>query len=135
MTAIATERTGDSMPVELSYEKCRLTAALSGEIDHHSAAFVRGRIDQALAKYQPPTLALDFDAVTFMDSSAVGLVMGRYKLVSAYGGGLEVLNLSPVAYHMMRLSGLQSLAKLEPKQGQPESHAKQIQTEKAGNLP
>ena len=114
------------MPVELSYEKCRLKAALSGEIDHHHAAFLRERIDQALAKYQPPTLVLDFDAVTFMDSSAVGLVMGRFKLLSAYGGGLEVLNLSPMAYHMMLLSGLQTLAKLSPKQ---------IQTEKAGNRP
>ncbi|MDR0531843.1 MAG: anti-sigma factor antagonist [Oscillospiraceae bacterium] len=103
------------MPVELIFEKCRLTAALSGEIDHHSAAFLRGEIDQALAKFQPATLALDFDGVTFMDSSAVGLVMGRYKALSAAGGGLEVLNLSPSAYRMMKLSGLQSLARLEPK--------------------
>ena len=101
------------MPVELTYEKCRLTAALGGEIDHHHAAFLRERIDQAIARYQPPTLALDFDGVTFMDSSAVGLVMGRYKVISAYGGGLEVCNLSPSAYRMMRLSGLESLAKIE----------------------
>jgi len=103
------------MPVQLHYEKCRLTAALSGEIDHHSAAALRGRIDQALMKLHPPTLTLDFDEVTFMDSSAVGLVMGRYKSLSAYGGALEVVNLSPVAYRMMQLSGLQSLAKLKPK--------------------
>ena len=124
MANITKERTGNLMPVELSYEKCRLRAALSGEIDHHHAAFVRERIDQAIAKYQPPTLVLDFDAVTFMDSSAVGLVMGRFKLISAGGGGLEVQGLSPVAYRMMRLSGLQTLAKLTPKQ-----------TEKAGKLP
>ena len=114
------------MPVELSYEKCRLTAALSGEIDHHHAAFLREQIDQALAKFQPPTLVLDFDAVTFMDSSAVGLVMGRYKVISTYGGGLEVCGLSNSAYRMMRLSGLQSLAKIEPKQSDSS-------TEKAGN--
>jgi len=112
------------LPVELSYEKCRLTAALSGEIDHHQAAFLREQIDQALAKFQPPTLVLDFDAVTFMDSSAVGLVMGRYKMISAYGG-LEVCNLSPSAYRMMRLSGLQALARIEPKSAQNQ--------EKAGN--
>ena len=104
------------MPVQLHYEKCRLTAYLSGEIDHHSAAALRGQIDQALAKLRPATLTLDFDGVTFMDSSAVGLVMGRYKSLSAYGGGMEVVNLSPAAYRMMQLSGLQSLAKLKEKE-------------------
>ena len=104
------------MPVQLQYEKCRLTAVLSGEIDHHSAGALRGQIDQALMKLRAPTLTLDFDEVTFMDSSAVGLVMGRYKSLSAYGGELEVVNLSPVAYRMMQLSGLQSLAKLKEKE-------------------
>ena len=103
------------MPVELQYEKCRLTAALSGEIDHHSAAFLREQIDQTLTKLRPPILTLDFDGVTFMDSSAVGLVMGRFKAIGAFGGELEVINLSPTAYRMMKMSNLQTLAKLRPK--------------------
>ena len=103
------------MPLELLYEKCRLTAALIGEIDHHNAVFLRGQIDQALAKLRPPMLTLDFDRVTFMDSSAVGLVMGRFKTLSAWNGALEVVNLSPAAYRVMRLSNLQSLAKLKQK--------------------
>ena len=103
------------MPLELSYEKCRLTAALSGEIDHHSAAFLRVQIDQALAKLRPPLLTLDFGGVTFMDSSAVGLVMGRFKVLSAWNGAMEVVGLSPAAYRVMRLSNLQSLAKLRQK--------------------
>jgi stage II sporulation protein AA (anti-sigma F factor antagonist) len=110
------------MPVQLHYEKCRLTAALSGEIDHHNAAGLRGEIDQALAKLRPPALTLDFDGVTFMDSSAVGLVMGRYKSICAFGGEMEVINLSPVAYRMMQLSGLQSLAKLKPKEEKERAH-------------
>lgn len=104
------------MPVQLQYEKCRLTAHLSGEIDHHSAAALREQIDQALAKLRPPMLVLDFDEVSFMDSSAVGLVMGRFKRLNALGGELEVINLSPAAYRMMQLSGLQTLAKLKPKE-------------------
>ena len=103
------------MPVQLHYEKCRLTAHLSGEIDHHSAAALRSQIDQSLVKLRPPTLTLDFNEVTFMDSSAVGLVMGRYKQLGVFGGEMEVVNLSPVAYRMMQLSGLQALAKLSQK--------------------
>ncbi|MDR2687985.1 MAG: STAS domain-containing protein, partial [Oscillospiraceae bacterium] len=71
---------------------------------------------QALAKLRPPILTLDFDGVSFMDSSAVGLVMGRYKSIGAFGGEMEVVNLSPAAYRMMQLSGLQSLAKLKEKE-------------------
>ena len=103
------------MPLELRYEKCRLTAALSGEIDHHSAAFLRAQIDQALAKLRPPLLTLDFEGVTFMDSSAVGLVMGRFKALSAWEGALEVEGLSPAACRVMRLSNLHTLAKLKLK--------------------
>jgi len=101
--------------MQLNYEKCRLMVALSGEIDHHAAAHLREQIDQAVTKLHPPTLTLDFNAVTFMDSSAVGLVMGRFKLLSLYGGELEVINLSPAAYRMMLMSNLQSLAKIREK--------------------
>ena len=114
------------MPVQLHYEKCRLTACLSGEIDHHNAAGLREQLDQALMKLHPTTLTLDFGAVTFMDSSAVGLVMGRYKVLGAFGGGMEVVNLSPVAYRMMQLSGLQSLARLRQKDEAKEKEKTQV---------
>jgi len=108
------------MPLELSYEKCRLSVTLSGEIDHHCASALREQIDQAVTKLRPPLLTLDFDAVTFMDSSAVGLVMGRFKLLANLGGEMEVINLSPIAYRMMRMANLQSLAKLKPKMEEKE---------------
>jgi stage II sporulation protein AA (anti-sigma F factor antagonist) len=101
--------------LQLKYETGRLTAALSGEIDHHSAAALRDRLDEAILKLRPERLRLDFDEVSFMDSSAVGLVMGRYRSVSDCGGALEVVNLSPAALRMMRMSGLQSLASLRQK--------------------
>ncbi|MCL2106713.1 MAG: anti-sigma factor antagonist [Oscillospiraceae bacterium] len=103
------------MPVEIKLDGQRMVAALSGEIDHHNALFVREQIDEALVRLRPPTLCLDFDAVSFMDSSAVGLVMGRYRGISAYGGALEVVNLSPSSYRVMKLSGLQALAILKEK--------------------
>ena len=113
------------MPVRFHYDNGQLSAALSGEIDHHSAGLLRDRLDEAIAQARPRLLRLDFDAVTFMDSSAVGLVMGRYRSLAPSGAALEVVNLSPQAMRMMRLSGLQSLAALrgrdtfdEEKEGQ-----------------
>ncbi|MDR2525894.1 MAG: STAS domain-containing protein [Oscillospiraceae bacterium] len=110
------------MPVRFHYHDAALTAALSGEIDHHSAGRLRECTDEAIAKLRPRLLRLDFQDVSFMDSSAVGYVMGRYRAISAYGATLEVVNLSAAALRMMRLSGLQSLAKLESKPGQEEQN-------------
>ena len=112
------------MPVRFHYDNGQLGAALSGEIDHHSAGPLRDRLDEAIMQTRPRLLRLDFGGVTFMDSSAVGLVMGRYRSLAPSGAALEVVNLSPQALRMMRLSGLQSLAVLrerepiEEKEGQ-----------------
>jgi stage II sporulation protein AA (anti-sigma F factor antagonist) len=110
---------GPEMPVELqSEDRRRLTAILRGEIDHHSASVLRDQIDEAIIRLRPPRLRLDFAQVTFMDSSAVGLVMGRYRAIAACQGELEVINLSPFALRMMKLAGLQALASLR---GKPET--------------
>ena len=61
-----------------------LIAYLAGEIDHHSAAELRSQIDAGIQDKQPTHLILDFKNVTFMDSSGIGLVMGRYRLMLWY---------------------------------------------------
>ncbi|MEG1774675.1 MAG: anti-sigma factor antagonist [Oscillospiraceae bacterium] len=65
-----------------------LRVLLFGEIDHHSAIEMRRQIDEAAERHRPRNLVLDFGGVTFMDSSGIGLVMGRYKLVGGWGGGV-----------------------------------------------
>ena len=57
-------------------------------------------------------IVLDFGKVSFMDSSGVGLVMGRYRNVSAHGGRLEAVNLPPWCYKIMKMSGLEKIAKI-----------------------
>ena len=93
------------MGVEIISNPLSVSALLSGEIDHHTAAAMRADIDAAAAAQQPKILRLDFADVTFMDSSAVGLVMGRYRLLQGWQGKLEVTNLSERDYKMMRLGG------------------------------
>ena len=67
-----------------------LTVFLDGEIDHHSAPSVRNTVDEAVMTQSPSRLALDFSSVSFMDSSGIGLIMGRYKLMNGRGGVHEV---------------------------------------------
>lgn len=104
------------MSARIEYRKQEICVLLDGEIDHHAASLLRVSIDDAVLHKRPRLLILDFGAVTFMDSSGIGLVMGRYKLLRTVGGRLRVQNLSPAAYKVMRLAGLDKLGELRQKE-------------------
>lgn len=89
-----------------------VTACLDGEIDHHTAADMRSQIDKSVDEHKPTLLVLDFKNVSFMDSSGIGLVMGRYKTISGFGGELAIINTSPQIGKVMRLAGMERLAKI-----------------------
>ncbi len=97
---------------EYDSERKILTALLQGEIDHHCAGEIRRCIDIAIDKYSPELLALDFSGVTFMDSSGIGLVMGRYKLMKETGGETIVLNPRDDIRKLMELASLGRLTKI-----------------------
>lgn len=101
------------MPVRIEEGNTTVTAYLEGEIDHHSAREIRETIDAALELGTINLLVLDFGDVTFMDSSGIGLVMGRYRQMKFYGGELKVINTSPQIYKVMRIAGLDRLAVIE----------------------
>lgn len=96
--------------VELKQESQKLTASLSGELDHHHAKEIRETVDFAVREQLPPKLVLDFTKVTFMDSSGIGLIIGRFHLMEEYGGVLEIHNPSPQIRKVLRLSGADRLA-------------------------
>ncbi|MBQ8921538.1 MAG: STAS domain-containing protein [Oscillospiraceae bacterium] len=96
--------------VELKEEPKKLTAMLSGELDHHHAKEIREAIDFAVREQLPQTLVLDFRHVTFMDSSGIGLIMGRSRLLEETGGALEIHNPSQQISKVLRLSGADRLA-------------------------
>ncbi len=100
------------MSVKIMNEDNKIIALLSGEIDHHNAKTLRQDIDFALRENQPEELILDFSEVGFMDSSGIGLVMGRYKLMQEIGGSLIVRNPPAHIKKVMRLSGIDRLASI-----------------------
>jgi stage II sporulation protein AA (anti-sigma F factor antagonist) len=109
---LQTEGKDDNLMVELKAEPQKLTAYLSGEIDHHRAKELREQIDLAVREQLPPVVVLDFRRVTFMDSSGIGLIMGRARLMEEYGGVLEIHNPSPQIRKVLRISGADRLAVL-----------------------
>ena len=90
-----------------------MTAHLSGEIDHHTAAYLRHAIDASFVRIRPDRLILDFSGVTFMDSSGVGLALGRYKKARAAGCALTLTGLSERDRRMLQLSGMQNKEGIE----------------------
>lgn len=98
------------MNVTLESSGNLMIAYLIGDIDHHSAAAIREKIDNTLSFKKPQHLILDFKNVTFMDSSGIGLVMGRYRLIQNFRGTLEIRNVTSQTKKLMELAGLGSIA-------------------------
>ena len=105
------------MNVQLLYKDGVLTAKMSGEIDHHSAQDIREAIDDTSQKVKPYCLRMDFSGVPFMDSSGIGLILGRVRLYNFWKGHVVLCGLSPNLNKMVELSGIGSVASIERRAG------------------
>lgn len=101
------------MSVEINVTGEVVTAYLGGELDHHSAKEMREAIDSSVDLNMPTLLVLDFKNISFMDSSGIGLVMGRYRNLMKTGAQLHITGASPQIYKVLKLAGIERLAKLE----------------------
>lgn len=97
------------MSVQFQYGENKLTALLSGEIDHHTAAEMRILIDGEVERTNPSLLILDFGNVSFMDSSGIGLIFGRIRLISGRNGKIGITNPKGSIRKVIALSGLGDL--------------------------
>ena len=89
------------MSVTLKRKNDCIYAFIKGEIDHHTAPEIREAIDDALMTSESSKiLVLDFGEVSFMDSSGVGLVMGRYRYATTLGKKIRVDNLDNRNYRI-----------------------------------
>ena len=95
-----------------------LSIRIRGEIDHHTAVSIRQGIDAALFEKRPKKLILDLSAVGFMDSSGLGLIMGRYSVMKELGGDMTVWNPSPETRAILTLAGMERLVKISYPQGE-----------------
>ena len=90
-----------------------LTVFLSGDIDHHTSKEIREAIDGEMQRLMPKELILDFHNVHFMDSSGVGLVMGRYITAQVYGCRVCVCEMPKNVEKIMTMSGLGKIITLK----------------------
>lgn len=94
------------MEIVYNNEDKLLIMKITEEIDHHTAEKIRRKADYEIQRYMPKRVILDFNNVSFMDSSGIGMVVGRYKLVSMLGGSLEMKNVKPNLEKVFNMSGI-----------------------------
>lgn len=90
----------------ISESNDELHVKIVGDIDHHCSVMLRSQIDSRLFNVRPKVLVLDFKSVNFMDSSGIGLIMGRLEKAKSAGTSLRLVGLSRSVYKIVSLSGL-----------------------------
>lgn len=86
-----------------------LIVKISGDIDHHCSEAVRIDIDMEFTQTRSVNLIFDFSEVSFMDSSGVGMIIGRYKHVVKLGGKVMVANMRPETRRIFDMCGLRKI--------------------------
>ncbi|MBR3994511.1 MAG: STAS domain-containing protein [Clostridia bacterium] len=90
-------------------EKNSVIYAIGGEIDHHTAGKLRCELDSLIMDERPCKLTFDFTNVKFMDSSGIGLVLGRHRIMSAFGGTVEIIGVSENIRRLFKMSGVDKI--------------------------
>jgi len=83
-----------------------VTVFLSGELDHFSAMETRRLLDTLIAPNKIRRLILNMRDLQFMDSSGIGVILGRYRLLYSRGGGVSVTGMNPQIARVFQLSGM-----------------------------
>ncbi|WP_026689401.1 anti-sigma F factor antagonist [Alteribacter aurantiacus] len=102
-----------SLLIDLEKKENVLCVRLEGELDHHTAKKLRERVDQAMTEHHLTHMLLNLEQLTFMDSSGLGVILGRYKFIQTLGGEMVVCSISPQIKRLFDMSGLFKIIRLE----------------------
>jgi stage II sporulation protein AA (anti-sigma F factor antagonist) len=107
---------GDRVILKITTEikQRTLIVRVEGELDMHVADMFRTTVEEALDKNGVKNLILSLADVTFIDSSGLGVILGRYKRISQQGGKMSAVQLQPQVEKIFELSGLLRIMKLYP---------------------
>ena len=86
-----------------------LFAVIDGDIDHHSAKYIREAIDREIFLTRPTVMVLELSRVDFMDSSGLGLILGRYTRMKEIRGILKLSRPTPQIIKILTLAGVDKL--------------------------
>lgn len=102
------------MDITFTKKNNNLIFYFDGDLDHHSVSMLKDKIDREIRRNRSKNIVFDFSHVNFMDSSGVGLVLGRYKNLKVAGGDIRISGLDGEIKRIFMLSGLQKLINTYP---------------------
>lgn len=103
-----------SLNIELEVKQDVLCVRLSGELDHHFADELRNQTVNAIESNNIRHIILNLEHLSFMDSSGLGVILGRYKQIKQLNGEMVVCAISPPIQRLFDMSGLFKIIRLEP---------------------
>ena len=89
-----------------------LLVMMPKEMDHHKADAIRMKIDEYLLDNKAQNVIFDFENTSFMDSSGIGLIVGRYKKVSCFGGKIVAMHVNARIQKILLMSGLKDMIEI-----------------------
>lgn len=103
-----------SLSIHIEQHRQALIVRLVGELDHHMADTVKAQMEDAILRGNVTHLIVSLKDLSFMDSSGIGVILGRYKLITGRGGRMVVCDVSPAVRRLFELSGLFKIIAIEP---------------------
>lgn len=89
-----------------------LMVRMPEEIDHHQSSYISENADRFIMKEKVGNVVFDFGDTRFMDSSGIGIIMGRYKKIACFGGKVYAINADTRIRHLLMISGLHKIIEI-----------------------
>lgn len=103
-----------SLNITMELKHDVLCIRLSGELDHHTADELREQASKAIEENDVRHIIMNLEHLSFMDSSGLGVILGRYKQIKQHHGEMVVCAISPPIHRLFDMSGLFKIVRLEP---------------------
>lgn len=97
------------MQIEFEMTDDILIADLDGELDHHTSSVIREEIDKTVDAFHSKHLIFNFEKISFMDSSGIGVIMGRYNKISQLGGRLVITGCNEYIDRILDMAGIYTI--------------------------
>ena len=97
------------MDIKFSNKNNYLIMNISGEIDHRYSIRIRNEADRKIVTYPDKHFIFDLTKVSFMDSSAIGVILGRYKLIKRFNGKMYIISPNKTLLRILEMSGIPKL--------------------------
>lgn len=95
-----------NLQIEMEHYRNALIVRLNGELDHHTADTVKKRMEEAILRGNSDHIILSLKHLSFMDSSGLGVILGRYKQITGRGGKMVVCDVNASVYRLFEMTGL-----------------------------